>query len=187
MSKVFQPHGPVLDRSVRVDDIPAAGEMIVIDAPPRSLDALAKAIGVERVLKAHVELDLARVAGGAVEVKGRASAVVEQICVVTLDPFESTISEPIDVRFAPPAEVEAAEARLRGHPADDETEAPDLPEPIVNGVLPLGALVQELLALGVDPYPRKPGAVFAGGKDAADERVSPFAALAKLRKGPDGD
>ena len=187
MTKARQSAHSVLDRTLRVDDIPAAGELVAIDVPARSLHALAEAMGVERVLKAHAELNLARAAGGAVEVRGRASAVVEQICVVTLEPFESTISEPIDIRFAPQAEVEAAEARLRGRPAEDENDAPDLPEPIENGILPLGALVQEFLALAVDPYPRKPGAVFEGGKDAADERVSPFAALAKLRKEPDGD
>ena len=38
--------------------------------------------------------------------------------------------------------------------------AEDPPEPIVNGAIDLGALAAEFLMLGLDPYPRKPGAVF---------------------------
>ena len=40
----------------------------------------------------------------------------------------------------------------------------------------LGAVVAEFLALGLDPYPRKPGVDF-DFKDPADAEMSPFAAL----------
>lgn len=184
MTTSRHPDRPVLDRTVRVDEVSAAGESVEIVAGPNDLEPLALAIGVERVLSAHATLRLAPASGGAVQVKGEARASVEQICVVTLDPFETEIVEAVDVRFAPPSEVAEAEARLRTHPPDNESETPDLPEPIVDGTLALGALVQEILALGVDPYPRKPGVAFEGGRDAADERVSPFAALAKLQTPP---
>ena len=39
-------------------------------------------------------------------------------------------------------------------------EIPDPPEPIVNGVIDLGRLATDALFLGIDPYPRKPDAVF---------------------------
>lgn len=180
MTKARHPDDPVLDRVVRVEDVPATGETVEIVAGPDALESLAQAIGVAQVLSARALLHLAP-AGGGVQVKGEARATVEQICVVTLDPFQTEIAEPIDVRFAPPGEMAEAEARLRTHPPDDESEMPELPEPIVDGTLPLGPFVQEILALGVDPYPRKPGAVFEAGTDPADKRESPFAALAKLR------
>ncbi|HEY1452267.1 MAG TPA: DUF177 domain-containing protein, partial [Roseiarcus sp.] len=51
-------------------------------------------------------------------------------------------------------------------------------DPVIDGKIDLGALTAEHFALGLDPYPRKPGAEFV----APDEQAapdSPFAALAK--------
>jgi hypothetical protein len=60
---------------------------------------------------------------------------------------------------------------------------PDPPDPIVNGRIDLGALASEFLALGLDPYPRKPGVEFKSlTEDADDARPSPFAVLGKLKK-----
>ncbi len=61
----------------------------------------------------------------------------------------------------------------------------DTPESIVDGRLDLGTVVQEFLALGVDPYPRKPGVSFEPVVEEATP--SPFAALAKLRGGDDAN
>ena len=53
----------------------------------------------------------------------------------------------------------------------------------MDGIVDLGALATEFLILGLDPYPRKPGAVFEPPRErAADE--GPFAALAGWSKGP---
>ena len=38
--------------------------------------------------------------------------------------------------------------------------AADEPEPLVDGVADLGAAATEFLLLAIDPYPRKPDAVF---------------------------
>ena len=57
------------------------------------------------------------------------------------------------------------------------------------GVIDLGAVATEFLILGIDPYPRKPGAVFAAPPAAPGEAAEhPFAALAALksRKGGQG-
>ena len=58
-------------------------------------------------------------------------------------------------------------------------------EPLIGGSIDLGALATEFLILGLDPYPRKPGATFQPPADAKPEE-SPFAALAALKKGRDG-
>ena len=50
-----------------------------------------------------------------------------------------------------------------------------------DGAVDLGAVATEFLLLGIDPYPRKPGAVFerpAAGRPGGH----PFAALAALKK-----
>ena len=52
----------------------------------------------------------------------------------------------------------------------------------IDGTVDLGALATEFLLLGIDPYPRKPGAVFEP-PSTGDPGESPFAALAGLRTG----
>ena len=57
----------------------------------------------------------------------------------------------------------------------------DDPEPLIGGIVDLGALATEFLILGLDPYPRKPDAVFEPPQDR-HAGSGPFAALAKLAK-----
>ena len=48
----------------------------------------------------------------------------------------------------------------------------DAPDPIVDGKIDLGALAAEFMVLGLDPYPRKPGAEFVPPATAPKE--TPF-------------
>ena len=66
-------------------------------------------------------------------------------------------------------------------PPKATTEIPDPPEPIVNGVIDLGRLATDALFLGIDPYPRRPDAVFEPPVVAADPEDHPFAALKALQ------
>ena len=61
-------------------------------------------------------------------------------------------------------------------------DADEPPEPLQDGVVDLGAVATEFLLLGIDPYPRKPDAVF-DAPPAGDPADKPFAALAALKKG----
>jgi hypothetical protein len=76
--------------------------------------------------------------------------------------------------------------------ADAATSAPlevpveDAPELLVDGVVDLGAIATEFLILGIDPYPRKAGAVF-DPPAAGDESGHPFAALAALKERQGGN
>ena len=51
-----------------------------------------------------------------------------------------------------------------------------------DGAVDLGAIATEFLLLGIDPYPRKPGAVFDAPVAEDDPSSHPFAALAALKK-----
>ena len=53
----------------------------------------------------------------------------------------------------------------------------DDPDPVIDGRIELGALTAEFFALGLDPYPRKPGVEFVAPAESA-RSDSPFAALA---------
>ena len=63
-------------------------------------------------------------------------------------------------------------------------EIPDPPEPIENGIIDLGRLATDALYLAVDPYPRKPDAVFEPLVEAPDPEDHPFAALKALKVAP---
>ena len=80
--------------------------------------------------------------------------------------------------FLSEAAAAAEAARLQALDTEDP------PEPLREGAVDLGALATEFLLLGIDPYPRKPGAVF-DAPPAGDPSSHPFAALAALKKGGD--
>lgn len=138
--------------------------------------AIAKGLGLQSLPRLAADVTVRRWLDGA-EITGRFDGVVEQICGVSLEPFEQPVSGEIDVRALPagspsaPAEV-AAEAEL-------DPEAPDPPDVLTGDAIDLAAYVVEHLALEIDPFPRKPGAEFH--YEAPAEETSPFAALKKLK------
>jgi uncharacterized metal-binding protein YceD (DUF177 family) len=156
---------------VRVDEVPEEGREFVLSADAGVRARIARAAGLVDLARLDATLAVTR---DGTRVTGRISATITQTCVVTLEPLVNEIDEPVEVIFAPAAEQSA---QLEAAAAD----APDPPEPLVNGTIDLGALAAEFLLLGLDPYPRKPDAAFAAPQDEAG-RDSPFAALAALRK-----
>ena len=153
-------------RPTPVADLPPEGLEVIVEAGPEEREALARDF---RLPEIHALTGTFRLTGtrSRVHVSGHVHASVRQICVVTLDPFDSDIREDVEVDFAA-GPVEAG-------PGEDP------PDAIVNGTVDLGALTAEFLALGLDPHPRKPGVDFTF--EAVDDRPeSPFAALKTLKR-----
>jgi uncharacterized metal-binding protein YceD (DUF177 family) len=162
---------------VRLDEVPEAGLHLDIEADAGARAAVAAAAGVNEVPQLTARFDVARHGRDGLRVLGTVSARVCQTCVVTLEPVENEIDEPIDLVFVP--------ASTAGSAASEVTlgaEAVEPPESLIDGVVDLGAVATEFLLLGIDPYPRKPGAVFEPPQ-SADAGSRPFAALAALRSG----
>ena len=155
---------------VTVAQIPDTGLHRDIEADRAVRDAMAEAAGLREILSASASLD----------VTGRVRARIGQTCVVTLEPIENDIDEPIDLIFAPPEQIPQL-ADLVDEAADSDVEIPDPPEPIVDGVIDLGRLATDALFLGIDPYPRRPDAIFEAPVVAADPEDHPFAALKALQ------
>jgi uncharacterized metal-binding protein YceD (DUF177 family) len=151
-----------------------------VEADRAAREAMAEAAGLREILSASASLDVTPKSGGRVHVTGRVRARIGQTCVVTLDPIENELDEPIDLVFAPPEQIPDL-SDLVDEAAESETETPDPPEPIINGVIDLGRLATDALFLAVDPYPRRPDAVFESPVAAADPMDHPFAALKALR------
>jgi hypothetical protein len=187
-------------RPLEVGEVPPGGLDLTVSATEAERQAIAVENGLERLAKLEGSLRVVPRGEGGLAATGEMRARVTQICVVTLDPFDSEIVEPIDVKFAPatvPASAgmpagTASRRRRRGARLEDmaaaavpavEWEGEDPPDPIFDGRIDLGALVAEFLALALDPYPRKPGVEFEEPEAAADDPVgeSPFSKLQALK------
>jgi hypothetical protein len=160
---------------VRIDDIPEDGRRYELNPDLETRAALARLAGVDEVRQLHADFDVRR-HGAGLRVAGVVSGKVRQTCVVTLDPLDNKVEEVVDLVFLPRnARAPAAEVDL----VADGTS----PEPLAGATVDLGAIATEFLILGVDPYPRRPGAVFAPpAGDEANSKKNPFAALAQLKK-----
>jgi len=165
---------------VTVAQIPDAGLHRDIEAGRAVREAMAEVAGLREILSASASLDVTPKSGGRFHVAGRVRARIGQTCVVTLDPIENDIDEPIDLIFAPPEQIPEL-ADLVDEAAESDVEIPDPPEPVVNGVIDLGRLATDALFLAIDPYPRKPDAVFDPPVEAPDPEDHPFAALKALQ------
>lgn len=178
------PPSAALSRRFDVAAAREGGTPVRFEATGDECDALAREWGLPGVEALGADLVVRR-EGDGVRVAGTANARVRQVCVVSLDEFTAAVAEPVDVLFAPEAEVDRLAAERASRPAGHDDEgADDLPDPYRDGRIDLGALVAEMVALGLDPYPRRPGAAFKSAAPAADAADSPFAVLRRL--GEDG-
>jgi uncharacterized metal-binding protein YceD (DUF177 family) len=169
-------------RPVRVEAVPKDGLVQTIEANAQERAALAALNRLPAVAALSATFTLRRSGRGGVHVTGAVHAEVTQTCVLSLEPFPAALDETVDARFAPPADESAPRRRPPSGQAEAVAmDAADEPDPIVDGRIDLGALAAEFMALGLDPYPRKPGAVFAPPADNAPPD-SPFDALGGARK-----
>jgi len=181
------PSGP-FSRQIDVAQAEDKAYRATVTATEAECADLALQVGLPAIAALSAKFEVNSAGRGRFEVKGEVKARVTQICVVSLDPFESDVVQSVQVTFASPRDVEQAEAAYaKRHEEDPDAEdIPEPPDPIYNGQIDLGLLAAEQLVLALDPYPRKDGAEFAAEfvqvEDIAE--VSPFAALAKLKSGP---
>lgn len=164
-----------------ISEVSEAGRHIDLVADAQARAAVAKLAGLAALPRLEASFDVTRRGRSGLHVVGRVSATVVQTCVVTLEPLENEVDEEIDVAFVP-----AAASSVEDYNSG-EVEVPleDAPEPLVGNTVDLAAIATEFLILGLDPYPRKPDAVFEA-PSVGDDSAHPFAALAEFKKGQGG-
>ena len=196
---------------VDVVSLPAKGRIYDFVADAKLCEGLARELGLDAVTALTVQFTVAPGLAGSVEVTGHLVADVVQACVVTLQPVRTHIDEAIARRFVdqgPPqspkddakakakAKGQQAKTKSKAKPKDEfeETEGwvdpnAEIYDSLVDGKIDLGEVAVEQLSLALDPYPRAPGATFAGvaGEKAPEPEepapAGPFAALAGLKLG----
>jgi uncharacterized metal-binding protein YceD (DUF177 family) len=169
---------PLWSVPVALSDIPEAGRHYDLAADENTRAELAKLAAVRSLPHLEAHFDVTRHGPHGLHVKGRVAAVVDQNCVVTLEPMENKIEEDVDLVFVAPAEL-AEDDKVEHRAVAD----PMAPEPLVRDTVDLGGIATEFLILGIDPYPRKPEAAFEPPPAEDVAAANPFAALAALKKG----
>jgi uncharacterized metal-binding protein YceD (DUF177 family) len=169
---------------VAIEDVAETGRHFDLTADNDVRAAVARLVGLRDLPRLEANFDVTRHGADGLRVSGRVSATVGQNCVVTLEPLANEVDEDIDLLFAPPPLSPIERKAGEDEAAEKGSERPERswngPEPLIGGVVDLGALATEFLILGLDPYPRKPGAVFELTQDVKPD-PGPFAALAGLK------
>ncbi len=175
------PGAPKFIRMLSVEIVPDPGLDIKLCANETECAALAEAYGLVAVQTFEASFHVRKQGRKRYAVSGVLHALVTQTCTVSLEPFETLVSTPVQVDFAPRCEPlsESAGRKMTADGAATFTGPQDPADPIINGQIDLGALAAEFLALNLDLYPRKPGVTFeettVGGDVSATD--SPFAVL----------
>ncbi len=178
-----------LSRELRREDIPAHGLLQDVDAGPSERAALAQRFDLLSLDRIRAELLLKRAAGGRVRADGRLQASGSQACVVTLEPVAFEIDQPLSLLFAPVA-TPAEPGPQTAEASEFDAESDEVEDPIVDDVFDLGEAIAQHFAQLLDPYPRSPQAARNALPESPDsdveQRVSPFAKLANLKRAKDG-
>ena len=168
---------PEFCRRIPTGRIGAAGLEQTIEADAGERAALASRLRIPAIASFTCRFVLAAPRQGQIGAEAELRAELTRTCVVSLEPFETTVRERFALRFVP----EGLE--------QDDPDPDSLDElPYAGDMIDLGETAAEQLALALDPYPRMPGVALPPEGDLPDDaqapaRINAFAALAALRGG----
>jgi len=155
-------------RPLQVDRVPALGSHERIAADEKECAALAKRLGISKLHSLGGLLKVVPWRDGGLKITGTLKAEVDQVSVISLETFTSTLEYSVERYFLSPR---------TGNPAPEE----DV-DIIEHGIVDLGEILAETMALELDPYPRQEGEVFSDIEEPLEPaKVSPFTALSKLK------
>ena len=164
-------------RPIRASHIRETAQEHVLLADAATRAELATRFGLPGIALLRGVFVLRHERAGVIAARLSMVAEVTQICVLTLEPFDARVEEVCELRFVPAQSLPEAE----GVEFDPESlEGPD-EIPYTADLLELGEALAEQLALGLDPYPRKPGAALP--EEFSGERASPFDVLKGRKDG----
>ena len=135
--------------------------------------ALTKRFDIRAVKSFTMQLEVSPWRKKGLRAVGQATAEIEQICGVTLDPMQSRIEEPLDIFLLPEHMTQPVEA----------DENLDMPDSLVDGKADLGEIAVQCLSLAIDPYPRSQAAPLEH-IESREVEDNPFAALKQLQEKP---
>jgi len=138
-----------------------------------ALKRIARVLDLQSLEAFEVDINLVPTVSGW-RLEGRVVADAVQTCGLTLEPLPVHVDRKFSVQMVEATEREQDEDSEIDLELDD-----DSPDQIEGGSLDLGQYAVEQLVLSLDPFPRKPGAVFEQPKEPGE--ISPFAVLKGLQ------
>src|SRR5258707_15859585 len=173
--------GTVRDRVVEVSVSPAPAERAKI----------AHWLGIEGLDSLKAVIQMSHSNADEYAYRGHFEADVVQACVITLAPVPAHLSGEILRKFKvlPRPSTRRRKSAIEPPPTipaiiDLSAADEDSPELLVSPVLDLAGPVLEELSLGLDPYPKAPGAAFEVPPEPLAPAEHPFAVLETLKKAP---
>jgi hypothetical protein len=173
--------GTVRDRTVEVSLVPG----------PAERTRIAHWLGIEALDSLKAMIRLSRLSADEYAYRGHFEADVVQACVITLAPVPSHLSGEIGRKFKvlPRPSTRRRKPAIEPPPAipaiiDLSVADEDSPELLDSPVLDLAAPLLEELSLGLDPYPKAPGAAFEVPPEPLAPAENPFAVLETLKRAP---
>ena len=138
---------PEFSRPVAADRIGRAGLDMTVEADATERAKLAMRLQLPAIATLSCRFRLHPASRGTISADCSLTALVTQVCVVSLDEFEAAITDQALLRFVPAG----AESNDVDPDSIDEI-------PFANGIIDLGEAAAQQLALALDPFPHKPGA-----------------------------
>ncbi|MBE7185199.1 MAG: DUF177 domain-containing protein [Methylobacterium mesophilicum] len=147
-----------ITHTVNVARLPERGMPLVIEPDAETRAVLAQEHGLLGVESFKADLTVEKWKRNGVRVRGRVEALIDQECVVTLEPLRNRIDEEVDAVFLPEDSKLGREGFDLGGEIHLDMDGPDSPETFNGDAIDVGALAEQFFGLAIDPYPRKANA-----------------------------
>ncbi|MGN1078560.1 MAG: YceD family protein [Alphaproteobacteria bacterium] len=166
---------PEFSYIVDVRQIPVSGLTLDLRADEAQRRALADRFDIPSIKALSARVVLTKINKDRVRVNGTFEADVEQICVVTLEPFVQQVQDHFSVIFS-----QEEDPSLKLNEIDLDMDEDNDVEILENGKIDVGELTAEFLSLALDPFPHAPDAVFQP-ESAPEIQKNAFSVLEKLK------
>lgn len=170
----------------QVDKLGPNPKKIHIEANGDELSALKERFDLKNIAFFKGTATLKRLSGKKIACDFQAQAKITQECVATFAPIETVIN--LDFQRIYDSSITPLDKEKEVEIEIDATEELD---PIIDGVIDLGAAMAEELGLEIDPFPRADGTAYTElgvGPEITEEEIesnNPFAVLAELKNKSD--
>jgi uncharacterized metal-binding protein YceD (DUF177 family) len=175
----MKPPASPVSMKVDVSRLPAKGVAVKLEADAAQREDLARRHELQAVGAFAFDLRVSPWKRDGAQVTGKVTANITQTCVVSLEPLDAVIDEPVSALFIPegsqlaPLRAEDGEMLL-------DAEGEDAPETFTGNRIDVGTLAEELFELAIDPYPRRADAELPGPAQDDEGQESPEQPFAKL-------
>ena len=173
---------------VNCNKVQETGKTFETEASAQGCEALASRFGLLRLDRLKLKAFVLRQSTELVLLQCNFSAEFIQKCIVSLKPLKKNIDCSFERIYSSSCEEYfGLGSEPQGEYVQNVEDAPDPPDPIVDGFFNLGESVAEQLSLEIDPFPRSVDVYideFSSSQveQGSVKRASPFAILEQLKK-----